>query len=214
MASSYMIDWIDEDRAASGADFGERHHALDENGLVEAAMRGQDAAFDKLLSFHSKKIFRSIYRVTRNREDAEDALQDTFLKAFVHIKNFDSRSKFSTWLTRIAINSALTIVRKKRSAAAHSSITSDADGNFDLAAIPDRAPNPEAEYAQQQRKAIVRNAIRTLPSTIRQAVVMQRLQGLSMMETAEKLGLSLAAAKSRLFRAKAALRKSLNPNYL
>ena len=81
--------------------------------LVAAAKTGEHQAFSELWNRHSKKTFSTMYRITRNRQDAEDALQDAFLKAYVHLKNFDGRSSFSTWLTRIAINSALMILRRK-----------------------------------------------------------------------------------------------------
>jgi RNA polymerase sigma-70 factor (ECF subfamily) len=87
---------------------------MEESSLVAAAKFGQKEAFNVLCERLAPKILRSLYRITKNREDAEDALQDAFLRAFVHIVEFDGRSKFSTWLTRIAINSALMILRKKR----------------------------------------------------------------------------------------------------
>src|SRR5271154_4050653 len=89
-------------------------HKANDEFLVKAARSGEDWAFSELWLRHSKKIFNTMYRVTRNRQDAEDALQDAFLKAFLHLNNFDGRSSFSTWLTRIAINSALMILRRKR----------------------------------------------------------------------------------------------------
>jgi RNA polymerase sigma-70 factor (ECF subfamily) len=203
------MDCFDKTGTAGYADSSDRLHGLDENELVEAAKAGQDAAFNELLRPHSKRILRVIYRITKNREDAEDALQDAFLKAFVHIKNFDNRSKFSTWLTRIAINSALMVIRKKRPEARLFLDAGEDGGRFDLAAIPDHALTPEASYAKRERRAMIRGAIRALPPTIRQAIELQRLEELSVTETAERLGLSLAAARSRLFRARDTLRKTL-----
>jgi RNA polymerase sigma factor (sigma-70 family) len=87
----------------------------DQPGLLAQARRGHSGAFDALCQPHTRRLLRNTYRITRNREDAEDALQDSFMKAFVHINKFDGRSAFSTWLTRIAINSALMIIRKRRS---------------------------------------------------------------------------------------------------
>jgi RNA polymerase sigma factor (sigma-70 family) len=94
--------------------------------------------------------FSLVCDISGHREDAEDALQDAFLKAFVHIKSFDNRSQFSTWLTRIAINSTLQVLRRKHSAAGRfRDLTVDSEG-FDPATIPDRAPGPETKYAQRE----------------------------------------------------------------
>src|ERR1700693_731907 len=124
--------------------------------LVAAAKNGHAAAFDALCHPRTKRFFRSTYRITRNREDAEDALQDSFLRAFLHIKDFDGRSSFSTWLTRIAINSALMILRKKRSALELSiEDPGNHDGNPGFPDVPDRAPDPEAHCAQREREGIL-----------------------------------------------------------
>src|SRR6201998_398189 len=91
-----------------------RNARLGEDRLVEAAKRGHSTAFGTLCERYSQQLFRAAHRITRNREDAEDAVQDTLLRGFVHLRDFDGRSSFATWLTRIAINSALMILRKKR----------------------------------------------------------------------------------------------------
>jgi RNA polymerase sigma factor (sigma-70 family) len=187
-------------------------HGLNENTVLAAAKRGQTAAFDELWQAHTKRILRTTYRITRNREDAEDALQDSFLRAFLHIKDFDGRSSFSTWLTRIAINSALMILRKKRSSfELPMDDCRDHEGNPAFTDVPDRAPDPEAHCAQREREGILRGAIRALRPTIRQAIELQKLQEHSLEETAKMMGLSVGAAKSRLHHGKAALRKSLKP---
>src|ERR1700752_3121545 len=102
-----------------------------EKTLLAAAKRGQSAAFDALCQPYSRKLYQTTFRITRNREDAEDALQDAFLSAFVHLKNFDERSTFATWLTRIAINSALMILRKRRSSLETAVVSGDDSGSED-----------------------------------------------------------------------------------
>lgn len=180
-----------------------------EEKLVAASKGGQTTAFVELCERHAKKMFGVIHRITRNREDAEDALQDSFLRAFVHIREFDGRSSFSTWVTRIAINSALMILRKKRT---YSELP--LDGPDDSGAnrrhweVADWAPNPEKRYAQRERNKILWGAIRNLRPALRRVVEIQLLQERSMKETAELMGISIAAAKGRLFHAKHALRKS------
>ncbi len=119
------------------------------------------AALEEIWRTHAKQILRITHRITNNREDAEDALQDSFLRAHVHLHNFDGRSSLSTWLTRIAINSALMILRKRAGVSQVWIENAGAPGTEALELIPvDRAPNPEAQYADLEVRAIVRSAIR------------------------------------------------------
>ena len=168
----------------------------------------QSSAFATLCERYRQRLFRAAHRITRSREDAEDAVQDALLNAFVHIGDFDGRSSLPTWLTRIAINSALMILRKNR-AAPEITLESTEDFTRDdqRNEIRDRARNPESRYAQSEAQRIVRKAVQRLRPTQR-AVVQIQLQGRSMREAAEAIGISLAAAKGRLFYAKAALRRS------
>jgi RNA polymerase sigma factor (sigma-70 family) len=178
-----------------------------EQALVAAAKQGQAEAFSALCQPHTRKLIQSAHRITRNREDAEDALQDAFLSAFVHIKNFDGRSHFSTWLTRIAINSALVILRKKRRSREISVGESGASGfGWD---VLDPSADPEKACAHREREKILRQAIRELRPNIRQVVEIQQLRELSMKEAAGMIGVSVTAAKARLFHGKRALRKVL-----
>jgi RNA polymerase sigma-70 factor (ECF subfamily) len=177
--------------------------------LVTASKFGEDWAFSELWNRHSKKIFNTMYRVTRNRQDAEDALQDAFLKAYLHLKNFDGRSSFSTWLTRIAINSALMILRKKRS---HPEISMDgsADGEtWQNWEVPDRSVNTEEHYARRERERHLKRAIHRLRPALRNVIEIQQAHDGSVREIAEVAGISIAATKSRLLRARTVLRRSL-----
>lgn len=180
-----------------------------EKRLVEAAKGGQSGAFATLCERYAEQLLRAAYRITRSREDAEDAVQDALMRAFVHVRKFDGRSSFATWLTRIAINSALMILRKKRTALDMAIVRTDnpgADGKgYEMA---DRAPNPERHYAQREQERVLRTAIQRLRPTLREVVEIHQLQERSMQETAEAVGISLAAAKGRLFHARVALRKS------
>ena len=173
-----------------------------EKRLVVAAQRGSREAFAELCQPWAKVILQKVQRITRNREDAEDALQDSLLRAFVHIKDFDGRSKFSTWLTRIAINSALMLLRKRHHSAEFS--LSDEESVWEAS---DQLPNPEILYAQRERESILLAAIENLRPRIRQ-VLERRLQEESLTETAQILDISVGAAKARLFHARAALRNS------
>ena len=147
-------------------------------------------------------------RITRAREDAEDAVQDTLLRAFVHLGGFEGRSNFGTWLTSITADSALMILRKKKTAH-ETALDGGNDFGLDGVAykIAEDAPDPETRYAQTEEQRILRAAIQSLRPNLR-VVVQVHLQGRSMPETAEALGISLSAAKARLFHAKKALRRS------
>ena len=178
-----------------------------EQVLLAAAKQGQTEAFGALCEPLARKLVQSAQRITRNREDAEDALQDAFMSAFIHIKNFDGRSSFSTWLTRIAINSALMTLRKKRSSREIPIGSGELGANGVGWDVPDPSANPEKLYAQREKQRILREAICELRPTIRQAVEIQ-LRELSMKETAGMIGVSVAAAKGRLFHGRRALRKA------
>ena len=134
---------------------------IDTNGSGQTIPLRHSAAFEEIWRTHAKQILRITRRITNNREDAEDALQDSFLRAHVHLHDFDGRSSIATWLTRIAINSALMILRKRTGAAQVSIENVGAPGAEALALIPaDQAPSPEAQYADLEQQAIFRSAIR------------------------------------------------------
>jgi RNA polymerase sigma-70 factor, ECF subfamily len=182
-----------------------------EESLVAAARSGQRAAFGELCERNAKRIFRVARRITRNREDAEDAVQDSFLNAFVHLTDFDGRSRFSTWLTRIAINSALAKLRKNRRVREVPMEEPNATAEFETHyETRDTAPNPEESYSQLERKEVVSAAIGGLQPGARRVVEFHKLQELSARETAQILGVSTTAVKSRMFHASAALREMLS----
>jgi RNA polymerase sigma-70 factor (ECF subfamily) len=179
---------------------------INEATLLATARSGEAAALDTLYRAHAEKLFRTVHRITRNREDAEDAVQDSLLRAFLHLKSFDGRSTFSTWLIRIGINSALMIVRKKRNSNEMSARGAGVDES--LWEVPDSAPNPERRCAERERERFLREAIAGLRPRLRRTLEFHTLQGHSLRETAAQMGISATAAKARFFHAKAALRKS------
>jgi RNA polymerase sigma factor (sigma-70 family) len=184
---------------------------LSDANLVEAAKSGHAMAFDTISERYRKQLFRVARRITRSCEDAEDAVQDALLSAFLHMKDFNGRSSFGTWLTRIAINSAL-MIRKKR---ASPEITTDCNDEFVADGphykITDHQPNPERRCAQSEEEAVLRKAVQGLRPALRVVVQIQQLQERSLRETAEAIGISESATKGRLFQAKKALRRSLIP---
>jgi RNA polymerase sigma-70 factor, ECF subfamily len=183
---------------------------MSDEWLVLAAKDGDVNAFVELRDRHSPKILSAAYRITRNWEDAEDALQDTFLKVFVHLNRFEGRSSFSTWVTKIVINTSLMILRKKR---ANKELSIDASGDDfisdDRRELPDCRETPERRYVRHERSELLRKAIRRLPPVLRGALELQQAQEYSIQEIGNSLGISSAAAKSRLLRAKVRLQTLL-----
>jgi RNA polymerase sigma-70 factor (ECF subfamily) len=182
--------------------------AWSEEQLLAAARAGRSAHFGELCERHVKKVFRVTHRIMRNREDAEDAVQDSLLNAFVHLKDFDERSLFSTWLTRIAINAALMKLRKKRGI---EEVPMDqTKPSLELGMqreIRDDALGPEEIYCLRERTQIMNAAILGLRPRVRKVVELHQLQERSVRETAQILGISTAAVKARMFHARATLRR-------
>jgi RNA polymerase sigma-70 factor (ECF subfamily) len=178
----------------------EETHQRDER-LVSAAKSGSTGAFAELFLLYSKNILRRTLSITGNMQDAEDALQDTFLRAFVHLKQFDERSKFNTWLTRVAINSSLMLLRKRRTRRETSlELASPFEDVCTLLELEDARPNPEEIHDQTQRYHLILRSIRCLPAKLRAAAEMRIITGRSEAETATSLGISVSAVKTRMFR--------------
>jgi RNA polymerase sigma-70 factor (ECF subfamily) len=182
-------------------------HATGDESLVSRAIGGDLAAFDELCELHSPRLRRMIYQITRNREDAEDAVQDCLMQAFLHLTSFDGRAQFSTWLTRIAVNSALMLLRKRRNSAAISIDSySEADDPFSTWEIADTTDDAERRLLKNEMEERLRRAIADLGQALRVPIELRIVQELSNKEGARQLNISTAAYKSRLLRAKAALR--------
>jgi RNA polymerase sigma factor (sigma-70 family) len=178
--------------------------------LVAAAKGGDELAFETIVKRHRQKIFGLAFRYTRSREDAEDIVQQTFQKAFIHLRDFEGRSSFSTWLRSIAINHALMLLRKRR-ALRELPIddSSNDEGTTPAPEITDRSPDPEASYLQAERARILFAAVGELSLGMQRAIELQELGELTIPETARHMGLSVSAVKARLFRARRSLAKSL-----
>jgi RNA polymerase sigma-70 factor (ECF subfamily) len=179
-----------------------------EQQLIAAAKTGRTDPFGELCQRYGKKVFRVVHRMMRNREDAEDATQECFLNAFVHLKDFEGRSQFSTWLTRIAINSALMKLRKSRKA--REVPMDEPNPSSEPAAQPQfrhHGPDPEASCSLRERRRIVKSAISGLRPRARNVVELIHLKEHSIRETAQILGISTAAVKARMFHARVALHR-------
>jgi len=171
--------------------------------LVLDAKAGSRAAFSELWNLYSRRIFRTVLNITKNTQDAEDAMQDSFLRAFLAFRNFEGRSSFYSWMTRIAINSALGILRKRRNHP-EVSLTPAAQWHDENAPVDfkDLSPDPEQCYDQCQRSVKLLRAVHRLPENLREAIEALLAEECSVKEVADRLNISEAAAKSRLFRAR------------
>src|ERR1700726_905602 len=182
----------------------------DELTLVRAAKQGDDSAFEELVRRYDRNVFRIAQHITQKREDAEDVVQEAFLKAYGNLAKFQGQSKFYTWLVRIAVNEALMKLRRRRP---ERTVSLDEEVKTEDDLVPrevaDWSPNPEQQYTQAELRDILDRTIHGLPATFRTVFVLRDVEGLSTEETAEALDLSIPAVKSRLLRARLQLRERL-----
>jgi RNA polymerase sigma-70 factor (ECF subfamily) len=178
--------------------------------LVISARNGEQLAYAELCRRHHEKILRIVLRITRNLDDAEDVLQDSWMRAFTHIGTFDGRAAFSTWVTRIAINSALTTLRTRRGQNELSLDDPDDTDRHGLAELLEPSRNPEERCLEAERRKLLRQAIRRLPSNLRSAVEIRQSLDVPVSELAILAGVSLPTMKSRLIRARRKLREPLS----
>jgi RNA polymerase sigma-70 factor (ECF subfamily) len=181
-----------------------------EQTLVVAAKNGDEQAFETLFKRYQRKTLAVVLRYTRVVEDAEDIVQQSFYKAFVHLCQFHGESSFSTWLTRIAINEALMFLRRI-GATREVSIDDIRDAKATAASlgIPDSSADPETRCSQREEVRILSKAVRNLRPGLRTTIALCELCELSTSETARRLGISVAAVKTRIFRGKQELRQEL-----
>ena len=173
--------------------------------LVAATRKGEARAFESLVSQYHTKIFTLAFRITRNREDAQDVAQQSFHKAFMHLDTFQEKSSFATWLTRIAINEALMYVRKRRYHHELSLEDFHSECKSPAIQIPDRGKSPAEILEENEKKRTLSKAIARLGADSR-AVLLLQLEERSIKETAAILGIGIGTLKARLFRAREKLR--------
>ena len=182
--------------------------SADDAMLVAVARSGDSSAFVELSRRHSRRVLHKIYRITNNWQDAEDVLQESWMRAFIHLDSFERRSSFSTWFMSIAINTAFMLLRKKRKFQRSAmDIALDGSAESERWEFRDHRDNPEQHYARLQRANMVRGAMLRLRPEARRVVELQHADELSTKEIAQSVGISEGAVKSRLLRAKTALRE-------
>jgi RNA polymerase sigma-70 factor (ECF subfamily) len=184
--------------------------AQDDMALVHACKRGDAAAFEQLVKRYEGRLFSIAQHVTHNREDAQDAVQEAFLKVFRKLTQFRENSQFSTWLFRITVNESLMKLRKQRSTR-EVSIDEDFQSEEDMSLfdLADWAPDPEELYRGSELRNILRRTLQELQPGLRVVFVLRDIEGFSTEQTAEVLELTSVAVKARLWRARLQLRERL-----
>src|SRR5579863_8820692 len=184
--------------------------SIDESTLVVQARDGDARAFGELVRRYEGKIFRLAQHITQNREDAEDVLQETFLKSYEHLDQFKGDSKFYTWIVRIAVNQALMKLRRRKTDKSVSlDETIDTGEDTIVREIAAWDENPEQRFSREELGGILDTAVQSLEPPYRSVFVLRDIEELSTEETAEALDLSVPAVKSRLLRARLQLREKL-----
>jgi RNA polymerase sigma-70 factor, ECF subfamily len=185
-----------------------------ENELVARAVSGDTESFESLVTLYERRIYHIAYRIVENAQDAEDVLQETFLKAFEKLHTFRGESSFYTWTVQIAVNAALQRVKRRRN---HPMVpidnNDDADDFFPPHEIVVWEENPEQLYAKREAQEILERAIGALPLIYRTVFLLKDVENLPMGDVARSLGISVPAAKSRLIRARLELRESLGRHF-
>jgi RNA polymerase sigma-70 factor (ECF subfamily) len=196
---------------ANLSDWGSHHLSIaPDDELLTKAQRGDQQAFVALCRRHSPMVKKRIVSIVRNQEDAEDALQDTLLRAYMHLSGFRRTAKFSTWLMRIGINTALIILRKRKTRKEdHTKFLDEVNGKRETFEYVDPSPDPEGLNSRRQIVLVLRREVQKLRPTLRSMVMQYYGAQCSVEESAKALEISVATAKSRLLRGRKTLRWSL-----
>jgi len=192
------------DRPRTGAD--------DDGALVRRAQAGDLGAFEQLVQRHTQRVYRAIVSIVGSHGDAEDAVQETFLKVFRHLSGFHGASRFSTWVTRIAINEGLQHLRRRKPS--ESLDDTPEDQQFRPRNVQAWSDDPERLFAREETRTLVRNALEEIPLAYRVVLTLQQIEGLPVAEVAEALGLSVGAVKTRAHRGRLMMREKLAPHFV
>src|SRR5229473_6440821 len=185
-----------------------------DGAVIAAAKRGDTQAFEELVLRHKQRVLAVAQRITNNREDAEDVAQETFHKAFLHLDAFQEKSRFSTWLTRIAMNEAFMLLRRRRGIVEVSAGSADDSVQPLSIALVDERPSPEESCWRRERTKFLTEAINCLSPTIRTTILLRDIEEQSVKDTAQILGTSITAVKARVFQGRRKLRRTLNIGFL
>jgi len=185
-----------------------------DEALVAAAKRGDRQAFDTLVLRHEQTVLAVAQRITNNREDAEDVAQESLHKAFLHLGGFQEKSRFSTWLTRIAMNQAFMLLRRRRGVIEVLSESPVDGATSGPEAFVDQSPDPEESCWRRERTQLLTAAINHLGPKVRRTILLRDIEERSTEETAQILGTSIGAVKARVFQGRRKLRRTVNARLL
>jgi RNA polymerase sigma-70 factor, ECF subfamily len=185
-----------------------------DEALVAATKGGDEHAFEELVLRHRQRVLAMAQRITRNPEDAEDVAQESFHKVFLHLHNFQEKARFSTWLTRIVMNQAFMLLRRRRGVVEVLPESPEDNANCNWEAFVDQTPNPEESCWQRERTQLLTAAINQLGPKVRRTIFLRDMEEKSIQETAEILGTSICAVKARVFQGRRKLRQIVNPGLL
>jgi len=178
-----------------------------DHDLIARVRNGEGAAFEKLMRRYNQRIFRTARAVLRDEAEAEDVVQETFVRAFRHLEQFEERSSVGTWLTRIAVNEALSRLRRSQRFNVLDSETNQEEGGS--YSVESKQPGPEEQASSQELRSVLTAAIDSLSQELRTVFVLREIEGLSTLETSEALQLSSEAVRVRFHRARQALRRAV-----
>jgi len=181
---------------------------LSDSEVADRVAGGERGLFEILMRRHNQRIYRVVRAVLRDERDVEDVMQQAYINAFVHLHQFERRSQFSTWLTRIALNEAFARRKKSQAASENGTVRDEQSGDL-MNSIPSSSPDPERQAYTGELTRALEHAIDTLPETYRVVFMLRDVEGLSTLETAEGLGLGDEAVKTRLHRARAMIRRAV-----
>jgi RNA polymerase sigma-70 factor, ECF subfamily len=185
-----------------------------DGALVAAARNGDSQAFEELVFRHKQKVLAVAQRITNNREDAEDVAQESFHKAFLHLNNFQEKSQFSTWLTRIVMNQAFMLLRRRRGVVEVLPESPEDGAESNSEAFVDQNPNPEESCWRRERTQLLAAAINRLGPKVRRTILLRDIEERSIEETAQILDTTISAVKARVFQGRRRLRRTVNPGLL
>ena len=184
----------------------DRWNALTDEQIVAQVLQGQTALFEVLMRRHNERIYRAARAIVRDEREAEDVMQQAYVNAYAHLRQFDGRAKFSTWLTRIAVHEAIARARRQ---GRYQPLDDSETGGVETFMAASSAADPEREAFARELGRLLEAAVDTLPDGCREVFMLRQIEGLNTQETAESLGVSEDVVKTRLSRARAAIRRDL-----
>ena len=185
-----------------------------DGALVTATKCGDMRAFERLVVRNQRRALAMAERITRNREDAEDVVQESFHKAFRHLGDFEEKARFSTWLTRIVMNESYMLLRRRRRTMEVLPKSPEEGMESPLERFVDQSPSPEESYWRRERRELLTEAVNRLRPRVRRVILLRDFEERSVKETAQILGTSITAVKARLFQGRRKLLRTVKPDLL